>query len=1120
MTTSSLKAALEALNIESNLDSVDEAIDRTLVELTIQQSSTHLVVKDLNPYCVYRLRLAGINKIGLGEFSEWIRAKTEEAAPSGAALKVNAAATGPNSIKLTWNPPDRRSWNGNLIGFNIAYRPIDSSFELNKTIEWVPPSLQSLILDNHEMQRNLKIKQQQKIGNQQLNQVGANQTGANSVASKQRSQEINNNNNNNKIEANTDSRYSIRQHLKQMLALQQQELVAHLTNLQRSTTYLVWIQSMNNYGLSPQSHAISVRTLDDVPPSAPAITIQSASPNSITLAWSLMSNFVSTLNQYSLFYRRAQQQQQQQLPGSSPLTTSAHQSHLIPEIVKTLDTSQLLESAPFIERSINGQQLMLINTGANNVAQNSFDLGGENQFDNNMQKDMVKSSLMAQSQQHYQQFVYTLDQLDCGSVYELYMITQNSVGKSEPSSLVTAKTLGEPPLAPSSKSNLFAKIGIAETTLNLAAWSTGGCPITHLTLRYRQAPVPVAASVISHSSGLSAAASNTINQSQSSSHIVSWPISISLPLSVLESINNNQPMKAHYLPQAAMHHEQHSGGGTGGGSVMLQPTYTLRNLLPNTAYDLEIAAYNTAGHTTAQYEFVTSSANGSRSGFSRKEGVFRLDQRGFPLEDLTETARGGGVIEQQHQSTLANQSATIGHLMQLLLLPLCFVVVLSLAICYFRARDSRKPNRRRSTSPDGSMTAPSRMANCQQSSPSSTMGKSSSMWRINNNQFSQQRTNSATLKRPPFGGHLADELDSPGAMHYCVRDPSQPTNALSLMMKQQQPSFSQSVSMKDFNLIDSAGHNQTASTLNFKSRAAAAAIQRDASKTAAATLRAGRLSNLDNCDYTNFRGTTAPMGQHNTQVCPVYGACKAQQATNLAGKLEHDNGLHSSDCNPDSIQQQCHAHHQCGFPVQESFQQQQQQETSWSHYEPASQYAIRRPTAATNYAIPISANNNLDKTNLVYGNDLQQQLDAYGQIVGSGAEQSACGENSIDVCIQQLMSQQYQEQQQQQQYAMIVNTKQDKQEPNRCLYETNQSGFICPQPDQINLTRLDNLPATNQSLIESTITNQNSGSSSSSGIDLGNAHHDCASTTTGGTSNSNNSNDGYQLAHPKSGVLA
>lgn len=87
---------------QNAFEQLADDLDRTLVELNVNQSDTHLIIKDLQPNSVYRLRLAAMNKIGLGEFSDWIRAKTEEAPPSGPPNRIQASATGPNSIKVSW----------------------------------------------------------------------------------------------------------------------------------------------------------------------------------------------------------------------------------------------------------------------------------------------------------------------------------------------------------------------------------------------------------------------------------------------------------------------------------------------------------------------------------------------------------------------------------------------------------------------------------------------------------------------------------------------------------------------------------------------------------------------------------------------------------------------------------------------------------------------------------------------------------------------------------------------------------------------------------------------------------------------------------------------------------
>lgn len=685
-----VKSALDALGLSQNFDGqADDAIDRTLVELTVEQSASNLVVKDLNPFCVYRLRLAAINKIGLGEFSDWIRVQTEEAPPSGSALKISASATGPNSIKLTWSPPERRNWNGKLTGFNIGYRPLDSSFEFNKTVDWSAPSLQSLVLDE---------------GRKQLKQVGSNFSSAN------------------------ESRQSLRQHLKQLLAVQQQELVAHLTNLQRSTTYLVWIQPINGRGFGPQSHSVSVKTLEDVPPSAPSIKIQSSTPNSITLTWSLLSNFVSSANQYSLFYRKL---------VSANLSSGSDQQQLVQQ--------------PFIERAISGQQLLA--SGSASSFEGAF---------------------------AHQQFVYTLDQLECGGAYELYMTTRNSVGKSEPSAMVSTRTIGQAPMAPVNKGSLFARIGSSEVALNLATWAPGGCPLTHIGLRYRPSPLPVAAANSAASSASrgsapeDAGSASSVNLN-STSWPLGWPMATSVPASLLAAING-QRGSLNLAP---------TNSPSGQPKADLAPIYTLKGLSPSTCYELEIVAQNAAGSTFAQYEFVTASQNGTRAGYSRRDGAYKalMEQ---PFEE--------------HQASLANQSATSNQWISLTLVMLCFAcLLLSSTFCYFRLADSWKSRHRRRPSSDTSATS------C-----------SASAHRLS---IPHCPVNLTLDKAPRWRSALASSprklaLSSPSrAMHYCMQDTGAPGHLFSSTLKpklcQTGSTFTQSVSMKDFSDPQDVAQNYT-----------------------------------------------------------------------------------------------------------------------------------------------------------------------------------------------------------------------------------------------------------------------------------------------------------------------
>lgn len=1144
-----LKTALDALNIASNLaENADEAIDRTLVELTVEQSSTHLIVKDLSPYCVYRLRLAGINKIGLGEFSDWIRAKTEEAPPGGVALKIIAAATGPNSIKITWNPPDRRLWNGPLIGFNIGYRPIDSSFEFNKTIEWTPPTLQSIMLDADKQQQQTKIKQQFQMVQKSLmmDRQGNNIQGQEQVLDKS---------NLNLTAAATvtatkkpeleNSKYMLRQHLRQLLALQQQELVAHLTNLQRSTTYLIWIQAINNKGFGPQSHAITIKTLDDVPPSAPAIKIQSTTPSSITIAWSMLSNFVSPANQYSLFYRRVpqitnqpqQQQNRRQQPNNSSDQSSSGSIDNLLGVTQPL--VHQIEPAPFIERTINSKQLML---NGNMYLGNSINGEQESILSE------IKPSFMHQQNQHYQQFVYTLDQLECGSIYELYMTTRNSVGKSEPSPIVTTRTLGEPPSAPVNKNNLFSKIGVNDVILNLASWSTGGCPLTRITVRYKQSPIPVAA------------ATSTLPQTQqqvqnfsSSAGAFSWPITINLPPSILDNINsvqNSAVGNKAYLLSNQHTQDDHQLGHELGLSQQQKPVYLLKNLLPSTCYELEVSAYNTAGQTTAQYEFVTSNLNGTRSGFSRKEGVFKVDQRinsqySADTHQQQQSFDSSRILEQQ--ASFKNNSGPSGQLIPLILMILCFIcLIISSTFCYYRLKDNWKNQTSRSLNSDTSSSGGAGSSrgglHCQQinSSPNSIGGKSSStsMWRgVNCARSSTLRHQQQQQQQSTQQQQSHFEEDSPTTMHYCMQDQNGNQMLNSGLVGNQVggksgSSFSQSVSMRDFNLIPPQSHmsnfpsqhtSGNASTLNYKNYRSFIRPLSDA-KHASNTLRARLNQPVDT--YDQIRGpvvvtaptslpqgynSSIPSGQH--QICPAYAAiaCKQKQleqttyvdTNNNVSQPPPTTTSHNISTNyaTNGSITPYDTHHQYTYSTNES--QAQQAETSWTNFESNQACLPNKPNGQpTNYAVPQPTYSD-QVGNYNNTNQLNYQQD------------NNYGENSIDACIQHLMSQQYQQQQQQQQYeqqqqyAMIVNLKNDSQN-NKCIYNGGDTANY----------ELQNGNQTQQSTHQpkvKTVSGQSvvdSSGSSSSGIDVG-THLDCGSSVTG-TSNSNNSNGGYQLSQPSS----
>ncbi|XP_064480158.1 cell adhesion molecule Dscam1-like [Ornithodoros turicata] len=76
-----------------------------------------------------------------------------------------------------------------------------------------------------------------------------------------------------------------------------------------------------------------------------------------------------------------------------------------------------------------------------------------------------------------------LEQLRCGTRYQLYMEAFNDAGKGDPSQVVSVKTEGTAPVAPDKSS--FLVINSTFVLLHLGAWYSGGCHITFFVAQYK-----------------------------------------------------------------------------------------------------------------------------------------------------------------------------------------------------------------------------------------------------------------------------------------------------------------------------------------------------------------------------------------------------------------------------------------------------------------------------------------------------------------------------------------------------------------------------------------------------------------------------------------------------------
>ncbi|GAB6020358.1 Down syndrome cell adhesion molecule-like protein 1 [Chamberlinius hualienensis] len=78
---------------------------------------------------------------------------------------------------------------------------------------------------------------------------------------------------------------------------------------------------------------------------------------------------------------------------------------------------------------------------------------------------------------------YTVDSLQCGTVYELYMTAFSVIGPGNPSNILKVSTRGSVPHAPSKNAVLTSDMSSVSLLLN--GWSGDGCPIDHFTVRYK-----------------------------------------------------------------------------------------------------------------------------------------------------------------------------------------------------------------------------------------------------------------------------------------------------------------------------------------------------------------------------------------------------------------------------------------------------------------------------------------------------------------------------------------------------------------------------------------------------------------------------------------------------------
>lgn len=96
--------------------------NKRLEEVQLTSSQTAFLLEGLHPGSTYGVSVSGVNEVGRGSPSSTLKFKTGEEEPSDPPMDVTVTPQGPSTIRVSWRPPIREKWNGNLVGFYIGFK--------------------------------------------------------------------------------------------------------------------------------------------------------------------------------------------------------------------------------------------------------------------------------------------------------------------------------------------------------------------------------------------------------------------------------------------------------------------------------------------------------------------------------------------------------------------------------------------------------------------------------------------------------------------------------------------------------------------------------------------------------------------------------------------------------------------------------------------------------------------------------------------------------------------------------------------------------------------------------------------------------------------------------------
>lgn len=79
---------------------------------------------------------------------------------------------------------------------------------------------------------------------------------------------------------------------------------------------------------------------------------------------------------------------------------------------------------------------------------------------------------------------HVIENLYCGSRYQVYSTAYNTIGAGEPSDILNLRTKGSKPILP--EKSRFIEASSNSVTLHLPSWKDGGCRMSHFVVEHRK----------------------------------------------------------------------------------------------------------------------------------------------------------------------------------------------------------------------------------------------------------------------------------------------------------------------------------------------------------------------------------------------------------------------------------------------------------------------------------------------------------------------------------------------------------------------------------------------------------------------------------------------------------